>query len=302
MIDVVIPLFNKQSKIGRCLKSVISQTVLPNKIIVIDDGSSDLSRFNVEQALRDYSGKYEIVTTNNQGVSSARNLGVTLAESGYVAFLDADDFWDDGFIESAEKALGSVSSEGVGLIAFFHRIKKGKRIFVPNQGVSKDFSGILKSYSRAAKCGSPVNSSKVIVKKSILQEVGGFPEGNGLTEDLYLWMRLSKVCEFYISNEILVTVDKGADESRPSRLNMTPYILLHYLVDAKHLQSLDRDDIFYLRHVYVVQSLYSVLYGNFDQSKLRIAVGRQTFPLVSKCLYFTALVVFKIKSLRKSFK
>lgn len=295
MIDVVIPLFNKQETIIRCLTSVVGQTCLPSKLIIVDDGSTDLSAFKAEQFLKNYDGRYEIITTINRGVSAARNLGVRLAKSPFVAFLDADDYWDETFLECSIAILHDSEAEGIGLLSFFHRVKKGQKFYVPNQGAHKNYSGIVKRYSRLAKRGSPVNSSKVVIRKDVLESIGGFPEGNGLTEDLYVWLKVSLISKVYLSSKVLVTVDKSADPSRPSRLDMKPYILMYYLESDAQFSALGNAEISYLRHVYFIQSLYAIRYGTFGQSKNRIHVGKKRFPMVSKLLFALALFRYKVK-------
>jgi glycosyltransferase involved in cell wall biosynthesis len=290
MIDVVIPLFNKASKISRCLESVTAQKCIPSKIIVIDDGSTDSSRVIAEQVLAQYQGQYQIVTTKNNGVSAARNIGAKMADSPYIAFLDADDYWDEVYLQKATDIITKYSNLGV--LSFFHRVKKGAKVFMPKQGVRSSFSGFLGSYARAARHGSPVNSSKVIVKKTLLNQIGGFPEGKGLTEDLYVWMRLSQITDFYLCNECLVTVDKGVDPDRPSRLDMQPYILEFFLGDTS-FKMLNREEVKYLRNVYLVQSLYAIRHGKREDAQSRIDLGRGCFPLVSKIL--NALVIFSEK-------
>jgi len=292
MIDVIVPLFNKESKIVRCLESVINQTLLPNKLIIIDDGSTDNSKISAERVLNRYCGRYEIITTKNNGVSSARNFGLQSAESSYIAFLDADDFWDDSYLENALNLL--MEHSDIGVLSFFHRVKKGAKVFMPNQGVGNNFSGFLKSYPSSARSGSPVHSSKVIIKKSLLEGIGGFPEGNGLTEDLYVWLRLSKVSRFYISNKCLVTVDKGIDPSRPSRLGMQPYIL-EFFLSTSTFSSLNKDEVKYLRYIYVYQSLYAIRYGNRVESMSRIRLGIRYFPLFSVFLKILVVIFTRRK-------
>jgi glycosyltransferase involved in cell wall biosynthesis len=292
MIDVIVPLYNKELKVTRCLKSIINQKYLPNMLIVIDDGSTDNSRTCAENVLSQYGGRYEIISTTNNGVSSARNLGSKIAESSYIAFLDADDFWDDSYLAHALEILSEHND--IGVLSFFHRVKKANRIFMPSQGVEKSFSGYLKNYSESARFGSPCNSSKVIIKRSLLKEIGGFPEGNGLTEDLYVWLRLSKIARFYISNRCLVTVDKGSDPSRPLRLDLEPYVLKFFL-DVTNFISLNRSDIKYLRQVYFVQSFYAIRYGTRDESLKRISVGRRSFPYIAIFLDAVSYVFARLK-------
>lgn len=287
MIDVIIPLFNKEKKIIRCLKSVVFQTYLPKNIIVVDDGSTDDSLKNAKKTLEHYSGDYQVISKMNEGVSSARNTGLSLAVSSYVAFLDADDFWDGSYLEKAVNILNEIPD--IKVLSFFHRVKKGNKFFKPNQGVPRHFSGFLRSYSLAAKKGNPVNSSKIVINRELLGKIGGFPEGAGLTEDLYVWLRLSMITQIFIHNEFLVTVDKGDDPSRPSRLCMQPYVLSYFLQPSVFC-CLNNNDSNYLRHVYLVQSLYAIRYGSREDSLKRIKLGSAFFPFFATGLHFVRLI------------
>ena len=88
-ISVVIPTYNRAEIVSRAIKSVQDQTLQPFEIIVIDDGSSDDTRRITKEQFSHCRYYYQ----ENQGVSSARNLGIQKAESEWIAFLDSDDEW-----------------------------------------------------------------------------------------------------------------------------------------------------------------------------------------------------------------
>ena len=93
-ISVIIPYYDRQETIIRCLKSVINQTYKDFEIILIDDGSTD----NTHRIVDDYfESKSDINITHvyqeNSGPSKARNFGIKLAKGEYIAFLDSDDSW-----------------------------------------------------------------------------------------------------------------------------------------------------------------------------------------------------------------
>lgn len=90
-VSIVIPVYNVEKYIERCLKSILNQTLDSIEVIVIDDGSTD----NSGKICDEFSSKYKNIKTfhkKNEGVSSARNLGITLAKGEYIGFVDPDDF------------------------------------------------------------------------------------------------------------------------------------------------------------------------------------------------------------------
>ena len=91
MFSVVIPLYNKELSIINTIQSVLDQTFQNFEIVVVNDGSTDRSVEMVEQF---NDPRIRIINKSNGGVSSARNRGIQEAKYELVAFLDADDFWE----------------------------------------------------------------------------------------------------------------------------------------------------------------------------------------------------------------
>ncbi len=92
-VSVVVPVYNGRQFIRRALRSAVEQTLRPMEIIVIDDGSTDETRKELES----YAVRYQ--RQEHQGAGAARNLGVSLARGEWVAFLDADDVWHPDKLE-----------------------------------------------------------------------------------------------------------------------------------------------------------------------------------------------------------
>lgn len=95
-VSVVIPCYQAEATIRRCLESVMQQSCLPLEVILIDDGSTDGTQQQLRQLQTLWQKQCEIkVITHdqNQGVAAARNAGWVLAKGYLIAFLDADDVW-----------------------------------------------------------------------------------------------------------------------------------------------------------------------------------------------------------------
>lgn len=91
MISIIIPVFNAEKYINRCIKSVVNQSYSELEIIVVNDGSIDNSLFICE-LLATQDSRIKVVSQDNGGVSKARNTGLRLAKGEYVMFLDSDDY------------------------------------------------------------------------------------------------------------------------------------------------------------------------------------------------------------------
>lgn len=101
-ITVIIPVYNVEKYLVRCLESVIHQTYKNLEIILVDDGSTDTSgmicdRYAVEDA------RIKVIHQKNGGLSAARNTGIEAATGDYIAFVDSDDFIEITMYEEMEK-------------------------------------------------------------------------------------------------------------------------------------------------------------------------------------------------------
>lgn len=113
-VSVIIPIYNAANTLMRCLNSVISQTVKPFEVLVIDDGSTDSSKAILDEyAVK--SPNIRVITQNNKGVSVARNVGIEAAIGDWLMFVDADDFLEPNTLEiltqniSGEMALAGLT-------------------------------------------------------------------------------------------------------------------------------------------------------------------------------------------------
>ncbi|MGB6187041.1 MAG: glycosyltransferase family A protein, partial [Aeromonas molluscorum] len=102
IFSVVIPLYNKQDFISKCIESVLTQSFPSFEVIVIDDGSLDNSEKIVKEIKDD---RVRYFHQKNSGVSAARNKGIEEASGEYIAFLDADDWYEDDFLTVVYKSI-----------------------------------------------------------------------------------------------------------------------------------------------------------------------------------------------------
>jgi glycosyltransferase involved in cell wall biosynthesis len=94
-VSVVIPVYNGANYLAEAIQSVLSQSVLPNEILIIDDGSTDGSA----EVAKSFGNKVRYIQQVHSGAAEARNRGITAATGNLIAFLDADDVWMEGKLE-----------------------------------------------------------------------------------------------------------------------------------------------------------------------------------------------------------
>ena len=104
LVTIIIPVFNGEKYIAKCLGSVLTQTYQELEIIIIDDGSTD-NTVNVVKKIISGDKRVQLISQENAGVSSARNKGLEIATGKYVAFIDADDWVDREYISALVKRI-----------------------------------------------------------------------------------------------------------------------------------------------------------------------------------------------------
>ena len=107
-ISVIVPVYNTEKYLHRCIDSILSQTFTDFELLLIDDGSKDSSGVICDEyAAKD--SRVRVFHKENGGVSSARNLGLDNAKGDRITFVDADDWVENKYIENLfEKSLGDV--------------------------------------------------------------------------------------------------------------------------------------------------------------------------------------------------
>ena len=105
MISIIIPIYNGERVIERCLSSLLKQTYTDFEVLVIDDGSTDAT---VQKVLSFADSRVRLICKKNAGVSTARNLGIENALGEYIVFVDGDDYVESSYLQ----ALFSLYEEG----------------------------------------------------------------------------------------------------------------------------------------------------------------------------------------------
>ncbi len=94
-LSIIIPIYNVEDTLQRCLESVLAQIDERIEVILIDDGSTDSSRKIAEEMIAD-KGNCRLIHQKNKGLSAARNAGIAVATGDYLTFVDSDDFIAEG--------------------------------------------------------------------------------------------------------------------------------------------------------------------------------------------------------------
>ncbi len=98
LISVIVPVYNVEKYIEKCILSLVEQTYEKYEVIIVDDGSLD-SSIAIAKAVIQSDKRFKIVTQKNGGLSSARNFGVKQSKGDYISFLDSDDYFSPDFLQ-----------------------------------------------------------------------------------------------------------------------------------------------------------------------------------------------------------
>jgi glycosyltransferase involved in cell wall biosynthesis len=194
---VVIPCYNAKRWISATLKSVLAQTWRELEIIVVDDGSSDGSA----DLVRSQFPSVTLIQQVNRGVAAARNKGIANATGDWIAFIDADDIWLPGKLETQWRLLSTQSHARMAYTAWYvwhctaPEPTKGfvERLELENCGESSRWSGPSGWIYPELLEDCCVWTSTVIAHRSLFDEIGVFDEKLPIGEDYDLWLRASRV-------------------------------------------------------------------------------------------------------------
>jgi glycosyltransferase involved in cell wall biosynthesis len=211
-LSVVIPCYNDGFYLPQAVESVLSQGVpgVELEILVIDDHSSDPYTLEVFSRLETANREVHILhNTGIRGPAAARNIGIKAARGEWIAFLDSDDIWLSGGLLARWQATKDIpNAEWIGA-DFVYWYKDGT---CDQMGYFKTNSITGRSVCSAYHSGRPQRfvrpvhefltclltwTSTTLVKKCLLERVGGFDERLKGPEDFHLWIRLARVSDFY---------------------------------------------------------------------------------------------------------
>lgn len=115
-ISVIIPVYNAETTLNKCVDSVLMQQYADFEVILVDDGSKDRSLQICEEYARRNS-RVTVIHKENGGVSSARNAALEIAKGERILFLDADDYLDKSFFNGVKESTEDLLIRGISFLA-----------------------------------------------------------------------------------------------------------------------------------------------------------------------------------------
>lgn len=207
-ISVIIPLYNKEREIEGTIRSVLAQRLQPLEIVVVDDGSTDHSAALVEAIP---SPLIRLVRQPNAGECAARNRAIAESRGELLALLDADDEWEEGFLEE----IASLYREfpGCGIYSTAFRVVSHDGIFPAPTPTRR---GIVENFFRDSAHRYVSIPSASAIPRQVIDRVGGFPDGMKMGGDLYMWIKIARRYPVCFSPQPLCRYSKVASNRSAS--------------------------------------------------------------------------------------
>ncbi|MCP4681181.1 MAG: glycosyltransferase family 2 protein [Desulfobacterales bacterium] len=219
-VSVIIPTFNRAEKVSRAISSVLAQTFMDLEIIVVDDGSTD----GTKDAMSQFEGRISYIAhSGNRGVSAARNTGIGRSTAPLIAFLDSDDYWLPEKL-AVQAAFFKADPHAVACQTGEIWIRKGRRVNPKTRHLKP--SGDIFEPSLKLCLVSP---SAVMLKRSLLEEVGPFDEDLPACEDYDLWLRVACRHPVHLIREQLVIKEGGHPDQLSARYKGMDRFRIHAL-------------------------------------------------------------------------
>ena len=251
LVSVIIPTFNRAHCVAESIRSVLVQGEL--ELIVVNDGSKDAT----VKELASFSTIQVINLTENRGVSYARNKGLERARGSLICFLDSDDLWEEGKLKAQVQWM-QVHPECMAVYTDEIWIRNGVRVNPMKK--HQKYSGDI--FRRCLPL-CIVSPSSVMLRKSILDEVGGFDELMPVCEDYDLWLRIAVRYSFKFLKEKFI-LKRGGHRDQLSRK--------YWGMDRWRVYALDKllrgDDLNMQQREWVIEMLInksSILIQGFEK-------------------------------------
>lgn len=206
-VSIIIPIYNKEEYLERCLDSVISQTLEDIEIILINDGSSDKS-LEICHKYQEKDNRIKVINQKNSGVSIARNRGMKEASGEYIAFIDPDDYIEQNMYSSMYKLCEENKAEVCICNFYIHNDLGIRPVTVRPTSVLNEKEEIINQVVLNMLAPKDLNGRSdsmmgnvwrlLIRKESVNKNIIDFPAGIPLMEDLIFCIKLfsktNKIC------------------------------------------------------------------------------------------------------------
>lgn len=200
LVSVIIPVRNCRTYIHEAIDSVLGQEYANLEVIVVDDGSDDYQYSGLEKQ----DGRIAVYRLSGEGVSHARNVGMTRAKGCYFAFLDADDIWFPGKLIAQVNYCERHPQVGCVFGDFVKWERDASGHFPNSLSLTTDCHSLTENeptrsgwiYTRLL-MGQLVGMNTAMIRRQVFEQLGGFDESMRTGEDYLFWLKVSRAFEMH---------------------------------------------------------------------------------------------------------
>lgn len=220
IVSVIVPTYNNAEYLPRALDSLLSQTLTSFEVLIIDDGSTDDTQETVSEYTEKERFKYR-KHLFNQGGGAARNTGIMMAKGKYIAFLDADDTWSPKKLECQVQYLENHPQFNASYCNVRHVGRfKSLRTFLHGIFISEDRKTFESGGEELIPAilnmdFDPGGASTLVVRRSLVEHLGGFDPHFERHQDLEFLIRLLKESPLgYIDRELVTKYETPSPDAK----------------------------------------------------------------------------------------
>ncbi len=308
LVSVIIPTYNRINYLQIAIESVLGQIYKNYELIVIDDGSTDSTREVIREK---YGDKVIYIWQENQGESSARNHGVSIAKGEYIAFLDSDDIWHPNKLLTQVSALNNSDNRGA-VLAY----SSGWVIDENGYSIRSEPVGVEKSGQKLdiddLRVGPKIfgPASNMLIKSNYIKEIGGFDATIRFGEDWDLVIHLRSKGYFVYINQPLfyIRIHGNSQQGIPQAQLLSIYLQDMLTIVQKNAHLLFFGDPVGLNKrqakIYEKVAAWSFVRENWDQGMEYLLISSNLFQdrsskfnVATRIGYWAAVVLLeKLKS------
>lgn len=314
MFSIIIPVYNKAPYIKKAIESILTQSFQYFELIVVNDGSKDNSLEVLHSINKTLEKPFTIIDQKNAGVSAARNNGVKIAQYEYIAFLDADDWWDATFLQELKGLIQEYPKAGI-YGSSYYKVKNNKYIcsnIGVDEGFQKGYINYFQAYTNSL--WMPLTSISVVIKKSVFNEMSGFKTTLKLGEDFDLWIRIALHYPVALINKPLAYYNQDVDTTHRGVILDKIYAPSeHFIFNLDYLDAysesqpllqnvLDKQRLYCLKRYHLLQKHipeFNVEISKVDFSKVpfKDKLFYSTPSIILRCIFRFKTYLAHIKSL-----
>lgn len=195
-ISVIVPVYNVERYVGKCLDSILAQTYTDFEVIVVDDGSTDGSGAICDEYARKDS-RITVFHIENGGVSAARNLAVQKAQGTYLAFVDSDDYVEPDLLLALYRKTEEFDEVDCVICASRSETEDGELVSNLEEPVPSGRTLELKRNPQIL-FANPAMWNKLYVREIVVQHGIAFDCGLTLAEDLVFYLQYVQYCRNFV--------------------------------------------------------------------------------------------------------